>query len=101
MARISRDHHGPRRALRSLADFDHIVDSDEMIVHPLAAVEKGGAGRFDHRLEIPVIRIAEHAGKIAAGLEFIARRVGAAAGVAGWLDQSRTPACDLSHDDIP
>jgi hypothetical protein len=23
------------------------------------------------------------------------------AGVAEWLDQSRTPACDLSHDDAP
>jgi hypothetical protein len=23
------------------------------------------------------------------------------AGVAEWLDQSRTPACDLSHDDTP
>lgn len=41
------------------------------------------------------------ASKIAAGPEFVARRVGAADGVAEWLDQSRTPACDLPHDDAP
>jgi hypothetical protein len=101
MARISRHHHGLRRALRSAPDLDHFVDPDEMFFHPLAPVETGGVGRFDDRLEMAVVHIAEHAGKIAAGLEFIARRVGAVAGFAEWLDQSRTPACDLSHDDTP
>ncbi len=55
--------HGLRRALRSLADFDHIVDSDEMIVHPLATVETGGAGFVDDRLEMAVVHIAEHGGQ--------------------------------------
>ena len=101
MARISRHHHGLRRALCSLADFDHIGDLNEMILYSLATFETGGAGRFDDRLEMAVVHIAEHASKIAAGPEFVARRVGAAAGVTEWLDQSRTPACDLPHDDIP
>jgi hypothetical protein len=75
--------HGLRRALRSLADLDHIVDSDEMIVHPLAAVETGGAGFLDDRLEMTVVHIAENAGEVAAGPEFAARRVSAADGFKG------------------
>lgn len=39
--------------------------------------------RHHHKLEIPVIRTDEHAGKIAARPEFIARRVGAADGCKG------------------
>ena len=45
MARISRHHHGLRRALCSLADFDHIGDLNEMILYSLATFETGGAGR--------------------------------------------------------
>ena len=101
MARISRHHHGLERALRSAPDLDHFVDPDEMFFHPLAPVETGGVGRFDDRLEMAAVHIAEQASKIAAGPEFVACRVGAADGVAEWLDQSRTPACDLPHDDIP
>ena len=97
MARISRHHHGLRWALRSLADFDHIVDSDEMVFHPLAAVETGSAA-FSMTA---AVHIAEHASKIAAGPEFIARRLGAADEVAEWLDQSRTPGCDLPHENTP
>ena len=86
---------------RFAPDLDHFVDPDEMVFHPLATVETGGAGFLDDRLEMDVVHIAEHASKIAAGSEFVACRVGAADGVAEWLDQSRTPACDLSHDDTP
>jgi hypothetical protein len=98
VAGVARHHHGFCRALCSLADFDHIGDLNEMILYSLATVETGGAGRFDDGLEMAVVHIAEFAGKIAAGPEFIARRVGEAAGVAEWLDQSRTPACDLPHE---
>ena len=101
MARISRHHYGLRQALCSLADFDHIGELNEIILYLLATVETGGAGRFDYGLEMAAVHIAEQASKIAAGPEFVACRVGAAAGVAEWLDQSRTPACDLPHDDIP
>ena len=101
MARISRHHHGLERALRSHADFDHFVDPDKMVFHPLATVEKGGAGQFDDHLEMAAVHIAEHASKFAAGPEFVACRVGAADGVAEWLDQSPIPACDFSHDDSP
>ena len=51
-----------------------------MVVHPLAAVETGGAGGLDDGLEIPVIGVAEHFGEVAAGPEFVACRVGAADG---------------------
>ena len=57
-----------------------------MILYSLAAVETGGAGRFDDGLEIPVIRISKNLGKIAAGPEFVTRRVGAA---------DRFKGCDL------
>jgi len=49
-----------------------------MILHPLAAVETGGAGGLDDGLEIPVIGVAQDLGEIPAGPEFIARRIGAA-----------------------
>ena len=42
----------------ALADSDHVGDLNEMIVHPLPAVETSGAGRLDDGLEIPVIRVA-------------------------------------------
>jgi len=51
--------HGLRRALRSLADFDHIVDSDEMIVHPLATVETGGARLDQNSLPAGLVRRRE------------------------------------------
>ncbi len=58
-----------------IVDGDHFGDSDEMILHPLAAVETGGAGQLDDGLEIPVVLIAKHLGKIPAGPEFVARRI--------------------------
>jgi hypothetical protein len=78
VAGVARHHHGLRRALCSLADFDHIGDLNEMILYSLATVETGGAGRFDDGLEIPVIRVAENLGEVPTGPEFIARRIGAA-----------------------
>jgi|GEM_PF-6312207 len=41
-------------------------------------VETGGASGLDDGLEIPVICVAEHEGKVAAGPEFVSRRIGAA-----------------------
>jgi len=32
------------------ADFNHIGDLNEMVLHPLPAVETGGAGGFDEGL---------------------------------------------------
>jgi len=83
VAGVARHHYGLRRALRSLADFDHIGDLNEMILYSLATVETGGAGRFDDGLEIPVIRVAENLGEVPTGPEFVTRRVGAADGFKG------------------
>jgi hypothetical protein len=78
IAAVARHHHGRNGTLCSAPDLDHFVDPDEMVFHPLAAVETGGAGFLDDRLEMAVVHIAEHTSKIAAGPEFIARRIGAA-----------------------
>jgi len=75
---VTRHHQVLRRRSPSFADFDHIGDVNEMILHPLAAVETSGSGGLDDGLEIPVIRVAKNLGKVPAGPEFIARRVGAA-----------------------
>jgi len=83
VAGIARHHHGLNRTLTALADFDHIGDLNEMIVQPLPAVETGGAGRLNDGLEIPVIGVTKHAGKVAARPEFVARRVGATDGFKG------------------
>jgi len=78
VAGVARHHHGRDATLRTAADLDHFVDPDEMVFHLLPAVETGGAGLLDHRLEMAVIHVAEHTGKVAARPEFIARRIGAA-----------------------
>jgi hypothetical protein len=44
MARISRHHHGLERALRSVPDLDHFVDSDEMIALSRRHREKFSSG---------------------------------------------------------
>jgi hypothetical protein len=49
-----------------------------MILFPLAAVGTGGPRLLDDGLKMSVVHVAEHLGKIPAGPEFIARRVGAA-----------------------
>ena len=51
VAGVARHHHRLHGALPALPDHDHFVDSDEMILHPLAAVATGGAGLLDDRLE--------------------------------------------------
>jgi hypothetical protein len=75
---IARHHDRWHRTLATFADFDHIGDLNEMILHPLAAAETGSAGGLDNGQEIPIIRVAEHPGKVAAGSEFVTRRIGAA-----------------------
>ena len=61
----------------------HIGDLNEMILYPLPAVKAGCAGAFDYRLEIPVICVAQHAGKVPARPEFIAFRIDPADGFKG------------------
>ena len=85
VAGVARHHHGLCRSPRAFANFDHIGDLNEMIVHSLATVETGGAGGLDDGLEIPVIGIIEHFGEVPAGPELVARRVGAADGLE-WRD---------------
>ena len=75
VAGVAGHHHGLHGALPALPDLDHLVGSDEMILHPLAAVEAGDAGLLDDRLKMTVVHVAKHAGKIAAGPEFVARRI--------------------------
>ena len=63
--------------------FDHSGDFNEMILHPLTAIEAGGVGRLDDGLEITVIRIAENLGEVATGPEFVTGRIRAADGFEG------------------
>lgn len=77
VAGVAGRHHGLELALRSAADLDHFGDLNEMVLHPLAAVETGGAGGLDDGLEIPIIGVIEHFGEVPAGPELVARRVGA------------------------
>ena len=65
VAGIAGHHRGLNRSLSALADPDHFGDPNEMILHPLAAVETCGAGRLDDGLEVPIIRIAEDCGEVA------------------------------------
>lgn len=78
VACIPRHEHGLGRAHGSLADLDHVGDFNEMIVHPLAAVETGRAGFFHDGFKVAVVAVAEHTGEIAAGPILVARVVGAA-----------------------
>ena len=66
------------RPLGSAADLDHLVDSDEMVFDPLAAVETGGSGLLDDHLEVAVIHVPKHTSKIPTGPEFVSRLVGLA-----------------------
>ena len=83
VAGVTGHHHRLHRPLATLADFDHLVGSDEMILHLLTAVDAGGFGLRDDGLKVTVIDVAEHLGKVAAGPEFVARRVSAADGFKG------------------
>ena len=53
-------------------DLLPLGDVNEMILDALAAVETGGAGLRDNRLEIAVVGVVQHAGEVAAGPEFVA-----------------------------
>ena len=76
VAGVARHHYGLHRTLRTFANGDHIGDVNEMSLHPLTAVETGGAGRLDDGLEPPIIRVAENFGKVATGPEFAALWIG-------------------------
>jgi hypothetical protein len=80
VAGVARHHHCLERTLCSAANLDHLVGSDEMVFHPLAAVKTGGFRLRDDGLKSAVIHVAQNLGEIPAGPEFIARRVGAADG---------------------
>ena len=62
-------------------DLDHLLGADEMVFHPLPAVDAGGLGLGDHRFKVPVIHIAKDLGEVPAGPEFVARRIHAADGL--------------------
>ena len=49
-----------------LAHMDHFGDINEMILDALAAVETGRFRFFYHLLEVAVIGVPEHLGKLAA-----------------------------------
>jgi len=53
--------------LPALADFDHIGDFNEMILHPLAAIETGRAGGLDDGLKVTVVGLAKHFREVSAG----------------------------------
>ena len=62
VAGVAGEHHGFHRALPAFADFDHMVGTDHMILHPLSAVDAGGAGFLDNALKVAVIYIAQDLG---------------------------------------
>ena len=51
---------------RALPDLDHFGDVNEMILDAVPAVETGQLGLLDHPLEIAVVAVAQHLGKVAA-----------------------------------
>ena len=83
VAGVARHHHGLERTLGTATDLDHFGDVNEMVLYALAAVETGGAGLLHHGFKIAVVVITEHAGEVAAGPEFVARRIRAADGFKG------------------
>jgi hypothetical protein len=83
VAGVAGHHHRLHRPLPAFADFDHFGDSNEMILHPLPAVETGSAGLLHDGFKVAVIIVAEHLGKVTAGPEFIACGIGAADGFKG------------------
>jgi len=83
VAGVAGHHYGLHRAPPALADLDHLVGSDEMILHPLPAVGAGGFCLIDDGLKVAVVHITEHLGEVAAGPEFVACRVGAADSLKG------------------
>ena len=69
----------------ALADLDHFVGADEMILDPMSTVKTGGPGLLDDLLEIAIVGIAEGDGKVAAGPELVARGVDAADALEGGI----------------
>jgi hypothetical protein len=57
---IPRKQDGLYRPVSALADFDHIGDINEMIVHAPAAVETSHTRLTDNGLEIPVIIVSKN-----------------------------------------
>lgn len=61
--------------MRAAPDLDHFVDIDEMVIHPLAAVETGKFGFLEDLLEIAVVGVSQYPREIAAGPMFVSGRV--------------------------
>jgi hypothetical protein len=83
VAGVTGHHHRLHRPLATLADLDHLVGSDEMILHLPTAVDAGGFGLRDDGLKVTVIDVAEHLDEVAAGPEFVAGGVRPADGFKG------------------
>jgi hypothetical protein len=72
VAGITGHHHCFDRALPPFTDLDHFGDFNEMIVHPLPAVETGHARPFDDRFKITVVVVVQDSGEVPTGPELIA-----------------------------
>jgi hypothetical protein len=64
-----------RSSVRAAPDLDHFVDIDEMVIHPLAAVETGKFGFLEDLLEIAVVGVSQYPREIAAGPMFVSRGI--------------------------
>ena len=66
VAGVAGEHHDFQNSPSTAADFDHLVGTDQMVLHPLSAVDAGGAGFLDDALKVAVIYIAQDLGQVAA-----------------------------------
>jgi len=74
--------------------LDHFGDVNEMVLHLLAAVEAGQARLLNHLLEVAVVRVTEHAGKLATTIS------GSSAEISPWRMSQNTRRRLTSASDI-
>jgi hypothetical protein len=66
IAGVARQENGFDWPLRAASYGDHFGDVNEMVIEAVSAVETGHLSLFNNPLEIAVIAVADHRGKIAA-----------------------------------
>ncbi len=59
------------------ADANHFADVSKMVLDPMTTVETGHLRLLDHRLKVPVLRILQHVGQVAAFPKLVSRLIGA------------------------
>jgi len=64
---VARHHDGLDQPGAALADRDHLVGSDEMILNAVATVETCQSGLLNDSQEVAIVHVAEHLREVAAG----------------------------------